>query len=103
MPVTRFGLQNKIIIIIAVAVISVVGVSTYIAMLLTRLPVAASIRYDLSWGGREPRGCLRVDVTVDGVKAQALIDTLDRAQPQVEIEARIVNTNKNYARALGIQ
>jgi signal transduction histidine kinase len=39
MPFSRFGLQNKIIIIIAVAVISVVGVSTYIAMLLTRLPV----------------------------------------------------------------
>ena len=36
---SRFGLQNKIITIIAVAVISVVGVSTYIAMLLTRLPV----------------------------------------------------------------
>ena len=32
-----------------------------------------------------------------------LIDTLDRAQPQVEIEARIVQTNKNYARALGVQ
>ena len=39
MPFSRFGLQNKIIIIIAIAVISVVGVSTYIAMLLTRLPV----------------------------------------------------------------
>ncbi len=33
---TRFGLQAKIIIIIAIAVISVVTVSTYIAMLLTR-------------------------------------------------------------------
>jgi type IV pilus assembly protein PilQ len=32
-----------------------------------------------------------------------LITTLDRAQPQVEIEARIVQTNKTYARALGIQ
>jgi type IV pilus assembly protein PilQ len=32
-----------------------------------------------------------------------LIDTLDRAQPQVEIEARIIQTNKTYARALGIQ
>src|SRR5207249_1186733 len=27
----------------------------------------------------------------------------DRPQPQVEIEARIVQTNRNYARALGIQ
>ena len=32
-----------------------------------------------------------------------LIDTLDKPQPQVEIEARIVQTNKTYARALGIQ
>ena len=32
-----------------------------------------------------------------------LIAVLDRPQPQVEIEARIVQTNKTYARALGIQ
>jgi type IV pilus secretin PilQ/predicted competence protein len=32
-----------------------------------------------------------------------LITVLDRPQPQVEIEARIVQTNKTYARALGIQ
>jgi len=36
-------------------------------------------------------------------RARELITTLDRAQPQVEIEARIVQTNKNYARALGVQ
>ena len=36
-------------------------------------------------------------------RARDLITTLDRAQPQVEIEARIVQTNKNYARALGVQ
>ena len=35
--------------------------------------------------------------------ASDLIATLDRAEPQVEIEARIVNTNQSYARALGIQ
>ena len=35
--------------------------------------------------------------------ASDLIDTLDRAQPQVEIEARIVQTNKDFARALGVQ
>jgi type IV pilus assembly protein PilQ len=35
--------------------------------------------------------------------ASTLINTLDRAQPQVEIEARIVKTTKSYARALGIQ
>ena len=32
-----------------------------------------------------------------------LIDTLDRAEPQVEIEARIVQTNRDSARALGLQ
>ena len=32
-----------------------------------------------------------------------LINTLDTAQPQVEIEARIVQTNKDFARALGVQ
>jgi type IV pilus assembly protein PilQ len=35
--------------------------------------------------------------------ANDLIATLDHAQPQVEIEARIVQANKNYARQLGIQ
>ena len=35
--------------------------------------------------------------------ASDLIAKLDRAQPQVEIEARIVQTNKDYARALGVQ
>ena len=33
----------------------------------------------------------------------ALIGTLDRAEPQVEIEARIVQTNRDSARALGLQ
>ena len=32
--------------------------------------------------------------------ASQLIETLDHPQPQVEIEARIVQTNKDYARAL---
>jgi type IV pilus assembly protein PilQ len=35
--------------------------------------------------------------------ANDLITTLDRAQPSVEIEARIVQANKNYARQLGVQ
>ncbi len=35
--------------------------------------------------------------------ASDLIATLDKPQPQVEIEARIVQANKNYARQLGIQ
>jgi type IV pilus assembly protein PilQ len=35
--------------------------------------------------------------------ATQLIETLDKAQPQVEIEARIVQTNRNFARELGVQ
>jgi type IV pilus assembly protein PilQ len=35
--------------------------------------------------------------------ASDLLETLDRPQPQVEIEARIVQTNRNFARALGVQ
>ena len=32
-----------------------------------------------------------------------MITTLDRPEPQVEIEARIVQTNRNFARELGVQ
>jgi len=35
--------------------------------------------------------------------AESLINTLDKAQPQVEIEARIVQTSKDFAKALGVQ
>ena len=35
--------------------------------------------------------------------ADELISTLDRAEPQVEIEARIVQVNTDYAQALGIE
>jgi type IV pilus assembly protein PilQ len=34
--------------------------------------------------------------------AESLIAALDRAQPQVEIEARIVQTSKNFSRQLGV-
>jgi type IV pilus assembly protein PilQ len=43
------------------------------------------------------------DVPTQFPDITALIDGIDRAQPQVEIEARIVQTSKNYARALGVQ
>jgi type IV pilus assembly protein PilQ len=35
--------------------------------------------------------------------AADLINTIDKAQPQVEIEARIVQTSKQFARQLGVQ
>lgn len=37
------------------------------------------------------------------VRAQELIAALDRPEPQVEIEARIVQTNRDFARRLGVQ
>jgi type IV pilus assembly protein PilQ len=59
------------------------------------------------------RGAVQVDARTNTLiitdladrldNAAALIQALDRAQPQVEIEARIVKTTKTYARALGIQ
>ena len=39
---------------------------TYGNAVLTRLPVVGSDRCDLSWRAREPRGCLRVDLAVNG-------------------------------------
>ena len=35
--------------------------------------------------------------------AKALIDTLDRPEPQVEVEARVVQTTREFAQAIGIQ
>ncbi len=36
-------------------------------------------------------------------RASALITTLDRPEPQVEIEARVVQTTRDFARQLGVQ
>ena len=59
------------------------------------------------------RGTVQVDLRtntliISDLQAQldaaaSLITTLDTAQPQVEIEARIVQTTKDFARALGVQ
>ena len=67
----------------------------------------------LSKSALSPRGTVQVDQRTNTViisdlpekltVATDLISTLDRPQPQVEIEARIVQANKNYARQLGIQ
>jgi type IV pilus assembly protein PilQ len=60
-----------------------------------------------------PRGTVQVDQRTNTiiitdladrlVTAGDLLTMLDKPQPEVEIEARIVQTNKNYAKALGIQ
>jgi type IV pilus assembly protein PilQ len=67
----------------------------------------------LSRSALSQRGTVQVDPRTNTIiitdlqdrldTAADLIATLDRAQPQVEIEARIVQTNKDYARALGVQ
>jgi type IV pilus assembly protein PilQ len=60
-----------------------------------------------------PRGTVTVDPRTNTLiitdlpdrvtNAAELIATLDRAQPQVEIEARIVQVNKSFQRNLGVQ
>ena len=78
MRFSRFGLQNKIIIIIAIAVISVVGVSTYIAMLLTRLPVEEEIyRKNLSQARLMAQQLVRDNLLQD---PQSLQQTLEQFQ-----------------------
>jgi type IV pilus assembly protein PilQ len=43
------------------------------------------------------------DLPANLIRAAQLIDTLDRPQPQVEIEARIVTTTRDFARRIGVQ
>jgi len=60
-----------------------------------------------------PRGTVQVDprtntLIISDLRPQldtavALIATLDQPQPQVEIEARIVQTTRDFARTLGVQ
>ena len=60
-----------------------------------------------------PRGDVQIDVRTNTLiirdladrltAASELIATLDRPQPQVEIEARIVQTTRDFAKALGVQ
>jgi type IV pilus assembly protein PilQ len=59
------------------------------------------------------RGTVQVDIRTNTLiitdlqerlnTASDLLNTLDRAEPQVEIEARVVQTNKSYARELGVE
>jgi len=43
------------------------GAGTYGNVVLSRVPVLGAGRCDLSRGAREPRGCLRVDLDIDGL------------------------------------
>jgi type IV pilus secretin PilQ/predicted competence protein len=59
------------------------------------------------------RGDIQVDARTNTIiirdlasrlqSAAQLIDTLDRPQPQVEIEARIITTTRDFARRIGVQ
>jgi type IV pilus assembly protein PilQ len=60
-----------------------------------------------------PRGDIQIDARTNTIiirdlasrlqGASQLMDTLDRPQPQVEIEARIVTTTRDFARRIGVQ
>jgi type IV pilus secretin PilQ/predicted competence protein len=60
-----------------------------------------------------PRGNVQIDPRTNTLiitdlparldTVQQLLSTIDRAEPQVEIEARIITTTRDYARALGVQ
>ena len=74
---------------------------------------AAEVRPLLLKSALTQRGTIEVDTRSNTLiisdlqsaidKATELIATLDRAQPQVEIEARIVITNKSFRREIGAQ
>ena len=68
--------------------------------LLTR--TALSSRGDIQIDSRTNTIIIR-DLASRLQSAAQLMDTLDRPQPQVEIEARIVTTTRDFARNLGVQ
>ncbi len=74
---------------------------------------AEEIRTLITRSALTPRGEVEVDQRTNTLiirdlpaalqLATELIATLDTPQPQVEIEARIVQTNRDFARSLGVQ
>ncbi|HET7291174.1 MAG TPA: type IV pilus secretin PilQ [Vicinamibacteria bacterium] len=64
--------------------------------------VALSARGNITLDNRT-NTMIITDLPVNIEKAKELIADLDRATPQVEIEARIVVTSRNFTRDLGIQ
>ncbi len=71
-----------------------------LTVLLTR--TALSTRGDIQIDARTNTIIIR-DLASRLQSAAQLLDTLDRPQPQVEIEARIVTTSRDFARRLGVQ
>jgi type IV pilus secretin PilQ/predicted competence protein len=74
--------------------------ATELTPLLTR--TALSTRGDVQIDGRTNTIIIR-DLPARLQGAAQLIDALDRPQPQVEIEARIVTTTRDFARRIGVQ
>jgi type IV pilus secretin PilQ/predicted competence protein len=74
---------------------------------------AADLQSLLTRSALSARGQIQVDTRTNTVimtdlpdrlaTAQALIGTLDRPEPQVEVEARVVQTTREFAKALGVQ
>jgi len=84
MTQSRFGLQTKIIIIFALAVVSVVGVSTYIAMLLTRQLVEEEV-YSKAWAQARATAhqLVNEDALQDTAKLQRVLKQMQRDLPGV--------------------
>jgi len=81
---SRFGLRTKIIIIFALAVVSVVGVSTYIAMLLTRQLVEEEV-YSKAWAQARATAhqLINEDALQDTAKLQRVLKQMQRDLPGV--------------------
>jgi type IV pilus assembly protein PilQ len=63
---------------------------------------ALSVRGDVQIDTRTNTLIIR-DISTKLVAVTQILDTLDRPQPQVEIEARIIQTTRDFARNLGVQ
>ena len=82
MTPTRFGLQTKVILIIAAAVVSVAGVSTYIAMLLTRQLVEEEIyRKALAQAKATAHQLVNEDTLQSPEKLQRVLRQMERDLP----------------------
>jgi len=84
MTQSRFGLQTKIIIIFTVAVVSVVGVSTYIAMLLTQELVEDEVfSKTLAQARATAHQLVNEDALQDAGKLQRVLKQMQRDLPGV--------------------
>jgi len=81
---SRFGLRTKIIIIFALAVVSVVGVSTYIAMLLTRQLVEEEV-YSKAWAQARATAhqLVNEEALKDTARLQRVLKQMQRDLPGV--------------------